>query len=89
MDKKMNEAREEYLSKLKAGEIEREYNLIKKSLAEPNSRSKAIHAKCFECYGGTKDEMPDTGWREFIRTCTAPDCSLYKFRPCKQSLDGE
>lgn len=47
MDKKMNEAREEYLSKLKAGEIEREYNLIKKSLAEPNSRSKAIHAKCF------------------------------------------
>ena len=60
--------------------VPREYNLIKKANANPNSLKKAIAANCFHCYGGTMDEMPDPGWQDFIRTCTAPDCPLFPHR---------
>lgn len=60
-----------------------EHNLIKKFLKHP-TRQRAIAAKCFECYGGTKDLLPDHGYKNLIRTCTAPDCPLYIFRPYKE-----
>ena len=44
-----------------------EHNLIKKHLSNPKSRKMAIDAFCFHCMGGTKDEMPDPGWKELIR----------------------
>ena len=61
--------------------IRKEENLIKKSLANLNSKAKAIGAFCFHCMGGTKDYMPDPGWKQMIRSCTAPDCPLYPHRP--------
>jgi len=33
--------------------------------------------------GGTEEEMPDPGWKDLIRTCTAPGCPLYRHRPYK------
>jgi hypothetical protein len=62
-----------------------EYNWIKKSQENPRSKSLAIKAMCFHCYGGTKESMPDTGWRQSISTCSAPECPLYAFRPVAQS----
>ena len=61
--------------------IHTEHNLIKKSLAAPNSKAKAIGAFCFSCYGGTEDEMPDPGWKNMIRTCSSFNCPLYGHRP--------
>jgi len=58
-----------------------EHNLIKKALADPKSRAKAINAKCFECYGGTARCLPDPGWKDLIRTCPATDCPIHRFRP--------
>jgi|GEM_PF-4275988 len=59
----------------------REHNLIKKMNKNPASRKMAINAKCFECFGGTMEQMPDPGWREAIRQCTSHGCPLRKFRP--------
>lgn len=58
-----------------------ESNLIRKAKLHPKSLKKAIAANCFHCYGGTESEMPDPGWRNMIRTCTAPYCPLYPHRP--------
>ena len=66
------------------GTIEIENNLIRKSLADPKSRKKAIDAFCFECFGGTKDSLPDPGWKNMISECTAPNCPLYRFRPYRK-----
>ena len=61
--------------------ITRESNLMVKAAADPKSKTKAIAAFCYNCMGGTIDEMPDPGWKDAIRTCTAPDCPLYPHRP--------
>ena len=66
-----------------AGDLVVEHNLMKKSAAEPKSKAKAIHAFCFNCMGGTIDQLPDVGCKELIRTCTAPGCPLYRHRPCR------
>ena len=58
-----------------------ENNLIRKANKNPTSLKKAIGAFCFSCYGGTIDELPDSGWRQMIRTCTAPTCPLHGHRP--------
>lgn len=60
-----------------------EHNLIKKAKADPKSRTKAIHAMCFHCFGGTEEELPDSGYKRAIRECTASACPLYNFRPYK------
>ncbi|BDD88644.1 hypothetical protein DPPLL_30090 [Desulfofustis limnaeus] len=65
-----------------AGEpITQEHNLVRKANADPGSKVKAIGAMCFQCFGGTEEEMPDPGWKDEIRNCTAPDCALYQHRP--------
>jgi hypothetical protein len=61
--------------------ITQEHNLVRKANADPRSKVKAIRAMCFQCFGGTKEEMPDAGWKDEIRNCTAPDCALYRHRP--------
>ena len=71
--KKMNEL----------GTLQAEHNLIKKALADPRSKTKAIAAFCFHCMGGCENELPDPGWKQMIRTCTARTCPLYPHRPYK------
>jgi hypothetical protein len=58
-----------------------ENNLIVRSLKDPNSRSKAIHAQCFMCIGGTEGSFPDPGWRKDIGECRGQGCCLNPFRP--------
>ena len=60
-----------------------EHNLVKKALAAPNSKVKAIAAFCFHCFGGTEIEMPDPGWKNMIRNCTSKTCPLRRHRPYK------
>ena len=60
-----------------------ENNLIRKAKKNPTSLKKAIGAFCFHCFGGTEHEMPDPGWKGFIRECTAAACPLYPHRPYK------
>lgn len=64
-----------------------EHNLIVKASKDPNSRAKAINAFCFSCMGGTKDELPDSGYKNEIRFCTDSDCPLYSFRPYQKDED--
>jgi hypothetical protein len=63
------------------------HNWIVKAKRNPKSLKKAINAKCFECFGGTEDELPDSGWKKLIGTCTAPDCPLYPHRPYQNYSD--
>ena len=58
-----------------------ENNLIIRSLSDPRSRKKAIHAQCFLCIGGTEKYLPDPGWRREIRDCRGQGCYLKPFRP--------
>ena len=60
-----------------------ENNLIKKANKNPGSKVKAIAAFCFSCFGGSATEMPDPGWKGFIKDCTAKSCPLYMHRPYK------
>ena len=62
------------------------HNWIAKAKLKPNSLITAIRAKCFECFGGTAKELPDPGWKEYIRTCTAPNCPLFPHRPYQNNL---
>lgn len=71
----------------KAGiKVEKEYNLMKKAKENPKSKKFAIYGQCFNCMGGTIDEMPDPGWQQSIRECTAPGCSLYPHRPYRLNV---
>lgn len=80
----LEKAHEALRARREAGEeIVIEHNLMKKAAADPKSKVKAIHAFCYNCMGGTIDEMPDPGWKDAIRTCTAPGCPLYQHRPYK------
>lgn len=58
----------------------RDYNLISRYLKK-RTRKNAIHAFCFHCVGGTKDDMPDEGYQVVIKTCMDKDCPLYRYRP--------
>jgi hypothetical protein len=58
-----------------------ERNWVKKSEEDPKSLRWAINAMCFQCMGGTAEDMPDPGWREGIRDCTSLNCALHKVRP--------
>jgi hypothetical protein len=65
-----------------------ENNLVVKSLAKPNSLRLAINAMCFQCFGGTAKDMPDSGWKKLIGTCTAKGCALWNHRPYRDSQDA-
>ena len=45
------------------GPIVVENNLLKMARRKPGSLKAAINAMCFQCFGGTIDEKPDSGWR--------------------------
>jgi hypothetical protein len=49
---------------------------IDKAARHPTSLRMAINAMCAQCMG-----HPDTGWRQAIRSCTAPHCALFRVRP--------
>ena len=74
-------ARERQAEMAANGELVQEHNLMKKAAADPRSKAKAIAAFCFHCMGGTIDELPDGGWKQAIRECTAPNCPLFGHRP--------
>ena len=80
----MKQARARQRELAEAGELIIEHNLMKKAAADPRSKAKAIAAFCFHCMGGTIDQLPDGGWKELIRTCTAPGCPLYRHRPYRE-----
>ena len=77
----LEKAHEALRARREAGELVVEHNLMVKAAADPKSKAKAIHGFCFNCLGGTIDELPDPGWKDAIRTCTAPGCPLYPHRP--------
>ncbi|WP_300462731.1 hypothetical protein [Desulfobacula sp.] len=71
---KLEQGREEYLRKLKAGEIEKPENMtpIEKAKQNPRSLRAAVNAKCFDCCCYSRTE---------VRDCTAVNCPLYFLRP--------
>jgi hypothetical protein len=59
-----------------------ERNWVRRAaLADTKSLRLAINAACFQCLGGTMEDMPDPGWREEIRDCTVISCALHSVRP--------
>ena len=52
-------------------------NPEERCLDDPSSRTKAIHAFCFQCVGR------NSGYQSDIRGCTSKNCPLYLFRPYK------
>lgn len=63
-----------------------EYNLIKR-YKERSTRKNAIYAFCFNCVGGTEEEMPDPGYQKAIGSCPSLSCPLYHFRPYKKQKE--
>ena len=62
------------------------HNWIIKAKANPTSRKLAMAAMCFQCMGGTVEELPDPGWKNLIATCTSMDCMMRPFRPYQKGL---
>ena len=60
-------------------------NPILKADNNPKSKTLAIHATCFECYGGTRDDPGiSKGIRDGIRSCMSDGyCSLHPHRKYK------
>ena len=54
-------------------------NPIQKAKQNPKSRVFAIVAFCYDCMG------QDSGWRNDVRNCTAPECPLFGFRPYEKN----
>lgn len=59
-------------------DIDFAFNPIQIARDNPQSKAAAIRAFCCTCVGGI---VP--GWRNEIRTCTAPECPLFPHRPYK------
>lgn len=85
---RLREGLREYNEKIASGEIERTevtHNWLTRAGRNPNSLKTAIGAMCFQCFGGTKEELPDPGWKNSIKNCTALDCALHAHRPYQDS----
>jgi hypothetical protein len=52
-------------------------NPIERAKQNPNSMRFAINAQCYDCMG------QESGWRNEVKNCTAPECPLFGFRPYK------
>ena len=65
-----------------------EHNWIKKAKLNPQSKSIAIKAMCFQCMGGTENELPDPGWKGAIKNCSAINCPLHGHRPYRGKEDA-
>ena len=55
-------------------------NPILQSKRNPRSRMLAIKAMCAQCLGCTEDHL-EKDFRQSIRECSSPNCSLYELRP--------
>lgn len=77
MNEKLKKGREEYLRKLKLGEVTR-LDPIEKSFANPRSLRYAINAKCWDCCCYVKKE---------ITLCEIIACPLHRFRPYQVKQD--
>lgn len=78
VDKKLAAARERLAEIKKSGQKLEVLDPISKSLKNPRSLRFAINAMCYQCMGGPN---PDPGWKNLVRTCTAPSCALHPHRP--------
>lgn len=86
MSTALQKAHEAMAARRAAGiEIER-LNPAEKAARNPNSRSLAIAAKCFDCMGG---EHADGGYRRCIRECPSTKCALYQLRPYQPQRDAQ
>lgn len=73
-------------AEMKAAGIEPErLDPLERARRKPGSLRLAINAKCYDC--GGRDADP--GWRERIRTCVIPSCSLYPVRPYQAGVAGD
>lgn len=61
-------------------------NPILKADNNPKSKTLAIHATCFQCYGGSREDLGiSKEIRDGIRDCTSVDyCALHPHRKYKQ-----
>ena len=75
----LKQGREEYLERLRNGEIERspQKNPIEKWEENKKSLRASVSAFCFECIGEIKAD---------IRDCTAYDCKLYHVRQAAEDI---
>lgn len=64
-------------------------NPLAKVAKFPESRSSAINAKCYECLGGTKEDLrTQNSVVNMIRGCSSSDCPLWHLRPYTSSPEG-
>lgn len=63
-------------------DIDLAFNPIEIAKNNPQSKALAIRAFCASCVG-----FPESGWREDIRQCTAPNCPLWTHRPYKPVVE--
>lgn len=78
MNTALKKAQAALQAKRDAGESVGRKNHIEK-WEEKNTRANAINAFCVQCMGGVENE----GYQSLIRTCPAPKCPLYNWRPYK------
>ena len=66
------------------------FNPIIQFQRNPNSRAKAINAKCAECVGCTSNHL-EKGFKESISSCSSYACPLHGFRPYRseKSLESQ
>lgn len=62
-------------------------NPVRRNLGNTKSFRKAINAMCSHCVGCTADEI-EPGFRDDIRSCSAPACPLWNFRPFQAKEKG-
>ena len=74
MNDALEKGRQEYLRKVRNGEIttRKKLNPMEAAKADPKSRKKAIAAKCFDCCCFQRKE---------VTLCPAQDCPLWNLRP--------
>ncbi len=75
-----NKGLEEYIRKVKAGEIKKVKHIdpIEKSKQNPGSFRFAINAKCYECSAFVRAD---------VTNCEIDDCPLYRHRPWQNKVN--
>ena len=78
---KLSTGREEYIEKLKKGEVEKPQQKNPREKWEENKKSlrRSITFYCWECVGEIKAD---------VRDCTAYNCPLYYVRPYQIKKKG-
>jgi len=73
----LEKARAVARARREAGEETIRLTPIEAAQADPNSRAKAIKAKCYECMGGEDSD----NWKKSVKHCSSMGCPLLALRP--------